>query len=87
MDRHAAAQQRVDTAARGVAQQTVAAVSSDDFPFRVGTVTATSPLTVTFPGESGLTGFARLAGYTPTIGDVVLVLVRAPVATIIDKFA
>lgn len=39
---------------------------------RTGTVTATSPLTVTIAG--GTVPANRLTSYTPTIGDVVLVL-------------
>jgi len=55
--------------------------------FRVATVTATSPLTVAYADGVDLVGFARLASYSPTIGDKVLVLVRSPTATILGKFA
>lgn len=79
------ARERMRRATRAVAQQVV----RQDVPwdFRVGTVTATSPLTVQYADGVSLTGFARLASYSPTINDVVLVLVRSPTATILGKFA
>lgn len=85
--RGAAAQRRIEAAARSVAQHGVEAGARADsqWDYRTGTVTATSPLTVQFPGEQALTGFHRLASYTPTINDVVLVLVRSPQATILGK--
>jgi hypothetical protein len=41
-------------------------------PFRVGTVTATAPLTVTIDGGSQAS-LGTLSTYTPTIGHTVLV--------------
>ncbi len=85
MDRHRKAKRRLGNAARAVAQQ--AAPRSVPWDFQVGTVTATSPLTVQYADGVSLTGFARLASYSPSINDVVLVLVRSPVSTILGKFA
>jgi len=44
---------------------------------RVGTVSGTSPLEVTLAGVSGLTA-SRINGYTPSLGDTVLILQLEP---------
>lgn len=81
------ARRRLRQATRAVAQQVTQAGSPGVFPFKVGVVTGTSPLTVDYGDGVDLQGFAHLAGYTPTVDDVVLVLASSPVATIFDKFA
>jgi hypothetical protein len=50
-------------------------------PFRVGTVTATAPLTVTVDGGSQAS-LGALSSYTPVIGHVVLVGVVRGVASV-----
>jgi hypothetical protein len=40
---------------------------------RVGKITSTSPLEVSLGGATGLSA-SRLASYTPTLGDLVLIL-------------
>jgi hypothetical protein len=90
MDAHTSAEvSRAKTAARQVGQHIVSAAAdqTNGWDFRTATVTATSPLTVDFGDGTPITGLARLASYTPTITDVVLVLVKSPAATILGKFA
>lgn len=41
---------------------------------RFAAVTTASPLTVTFPGDTGAVPMSRLASYTPTTGATVVLL-------------
>lgn len=54
---------------------------------RVGTVTATSPLTVTLGASTTPTvgSVNRLSSYTPTTSDVVLVLLNGPAVIVLGK--
>lgn len=84
-DRLDAARKRLEQSNRALAQAQVDTAVPWDF--KTAKVTATSPLTVDYGDGTGVPNIGRLAQYTPTINDVVLVLVRAPVATILGKFA
>lgn len=81
------AQQRLRKGTRAVAQQGVERGLVLPWDFKVATVTATSPLTIAYADGVNLPNVARLASYSPTNGDTVLVLVRSPVSTILGEFA
>lgn len=84
-DRIGQARARAARAARAVSQQIGEAAGSPGWDFRVAVVTATSPLTIQYADGVPIAHVGRLAHYSPTILDTVLVLTRAPVATIIGQ--
>lgn len=80
------ARSRAARAGKAVAQQIDRSGDEVPWQFRVAVVTDTAPLTITYADAVAIPDVGRLAHYTPVVLDTVLVLVRAPVATIIGKF-
>lgn len=53
---------------------------------RIGTVTSTSPFTVSIGGSStGLTGLSRLSSYSPTVSDRILCLANGTDVIVLGK--
>lgn len=80
------ARARAARSARSVAQQIDRSTDHVPWDFRVAVVVDTAPLSIEYADAVTIADVGRLAHYTPVVFDTVLVLVRAPVATIIGKF-
>lgn len=87
MDRHLLARTRLRRATRAVAQQIGMAGSDVPWDFRVATVTDASPLTIQYGDGVDVPNVAAIASYFPRLNDIVLVMVRSPVATILGTFS
>lgn len=79
------AKARTARATKAVGQQITQATDDPPWQYRVAIITNTSPLEIAYSDGVAIQAVSRLASYTPVALDTVLVLVRAPVATILGK--
>lgn len=79
------AHSRATRAGKAVAQQITQATDVPPWEYKVAIVTGTSPLEISYSDGVPIQAVSRLASYTPVALDTVLVLARAPVATILGK--